>query len=1365
MVKGAKSNRHDGHRLSAHWNGCMKREGTIGAAAFLAIAAAVGISVQSGTKQGGAEDSPGRFAASRKAGNPRHTKSTVCDELREHLEDFLDSQKNSFPTPCAPGKSKSLNAASKANLQFVIATLPDPRHTHLSVSFDEATATIQEAAQDDGYDFDSSWLPWEQQEEQTYARLDDQKMAEQDRDDQEKQPGVLLFRKTVDLKEQPGVSTPSQAPFFGSYQNGLIVFVVGEDATHGIHQHQFRNALEWIKILSAMGQGRTDQIVILGPSFSGSFPSLAELLSNPDIASTLGLADTQKSAPVPIYSGSVSGRGSAVWFQRQMDEKYGKNTPRVIFHSFVMDDDQILDLFSTYMHAQQSPVDDGKVAILSEDETAYGSEAMKEDTAPGDPGLSDWRSQALKVYYPRDISALRGAYQTKSLFNNSSSEESQNQQRRNLPTDLADPAGIVHDSVRSYGANQTPLVQEAFLLELVTALRERGARYVVLRGSNPLDQLFLTNFLRRLYPDARIVIVTPDLLFMRERGATGLSGVMTLSTYPLSSLARHWTERPLLPANDRVFSSDGSEGLYNAFRLLINADLPEEKLPKKCRVSEPAWLPDKTVWRNSAESETQLFLPTVVCIQSPIADYAPPLWIDRSSCVKTEQTPICSYPGPAAWLSVIGVNRFWPLLPMNGEGASAEIPALEGENKPSQGTLRPPLLMKLLLLAVLSFSLFHLLCCWGGSYMAKPSFRAYFASSGDPKQTTLVALGSSLVVFLGLISAWSCGVFHAASVAMPYSRFACYCTVTTALLAWSACILHNYRVNQLNPVNKAASQPKDAVAAKNDTVKATKETKSAAFYRRLRKWTRKPLYRLFFAGLFPLLAILFFIFVFVVPLESVLRPENRVLTYWRAMNLGSGLSPIMPFISLFIGLYIAFWYTLHGLALFGPDRPRLPRPKQLEFQIPEPTKPGENTAASTEPPATQEQGTEDGKQVLRMFTQDAANDIEFAGKPLTFARRTRLSSKGGEAPDVTIQLGAKFPVTVLLFLLFGTVSAVLAGGVPIRSLGHENYAIVFLGWFLLSSSLMLALCYRMYMTWSELRQLLEYLDRIPLRRTMDALRGFSWGSVWKMSGNVLEVRYKLISRQLESMNHTIASLQPYRASADTPITMDMATDSMKCLEDMREAGHGFAKWYLQNYTNPDAGDLNAFRTFQKRVANVSGSLIRNLLLPVWRSENESLVLVSGKEPEAQATSRQLAPLAKDECVRNAEEFVCLTYMGFVQNILGRLRTMAIAIVALFLSCCIAISSYPFDPRQALSGVLIALFIVSSATIIFVYAGMHRDATLSHLTNTTPGELGSEFWMKLLLFVSPPLLGLLTRVFPGITDFIFAWLQPGLSSLK
>ena len=45
-------------------------------------------------------------------------------------------------------------------------------------------------------------------------------------------------------------------------------------------------------------------------------------------------------------------------------------------------------------------------------------------------------------------------------------------------------------------------------------------------------------------------------------------------------------------------------------------------------------------------------------------------------------------------------------------------------------------------------------------------------------------------------------------------------------------------------------------------------------------------------------------------------------------------------------------------------------------------------------------------------------------------------------------------------------------------------------------------------------------------RTLAALRRFTpWGSVWGMSGNVLDVRYKLLSRRLRSLGHTtLASL-------------------------------------------------------------------------------------------------------------------------------------------------------------------------------------------------------------------------------------------------
>jgi hypothetical protein len=47
-----------------------------------------------------------------------------------------------------------------AHMHYAIALTPDPRHTHLSPFFDRSIEAIQQAAQDDGYTYNSSWMPW-----------------------------------------------------------------------------------------------------------------------------------------------------------------------------------------------------------------------------------------------------------------------------------------------------------------------------------------------------------------------------------------------------------------------------------------------------------------------------------------------------------------------------------------------------------------------------------------------------------------------------------------------------------------------------------------------------------------------------------------------------------------------------------------------------------------------------------------------------------------------------------------------------------------------------------------------------------------------------------------------------------------------------------------------------------------------------------------------------------------------------------------------------------------------------------------------------------------------------------------------------
>jgi len=112
-----------------------------------------------------------------------------------------------------------------------------------------------------------------------------------------------------------------------------------------------------------------------------------------------------------------------------------------------------------------------------------------------------------------------------------------------------------------------------------------------------------------------------------------------------------------------------------------------------------------------------------------------------------------------------------------------------------------------------------------------------------------------------------------------------------------------------------------------------------------------------------------------------------------------------------------------------------------------------------------------------------------------------------------------------------------------------------------------------------------------------------------------------------------------------------------------------------------------------------------------------------------------------------------------------MRTMVMSILFLFVATAAAISSYPFDPRRGLAYTMLALFLVLGAVITYVYAQMHRDSTLSHVTNTNPEELGSDFWFKLAAAAVVPVVGLLTTFFPEISGFVSTWLQPGLQSIK
>jgi hypothetical protein len=167
-------------------------------------------------------------------------------------------------------------------------------------------------------------------------------------------------------------------------------------------------------------------------------------------------------------------------------------------------------------------------------------------------------------------------------------------------------------------------------------------------------------------------------------------------------------------------------------------------------------------------------------------------------------------------------------------------------------------------------------------------------------------------------------------------------------------------------------------------------------------------------------------------------------------------------------------------------------------------------------------------------------------------------------------------------------------------------------------------------------------------------------------------------------------------------------------------------------------------------------------MPAWKLEKLPLDCYAFTgEPDDSKRSASLPPPA-EAYVGNAEEFVCLTYLAFIQSVLARLRGLVAGGLAVFFACVAAAALLTLDPRPAVNASLLLLFVAFASIVVSVFWQMHRNDTLSYITNTDPGELGGEFWVQAVAFITGPVLALIAVAFPQFATWLFSFLQPGNS---
>jgi hypothetical protein len=1358
------------------------KQGIGWSAAILAvIVATIGVTSGNNAKSGSESGAPQEKAVQApETGQPEGSDFSrgPCLEIESHLKAFLDISRSTVIAPgscfkARGGKKKGTPdiqpkaeeaefLARAANLRFMIAMLPDPSHSHFPLQFDRMAEAIHQGASDESYVYDSSWFPWETGSS-NYSQIADQDEADSRKGDQEAQPGIMLFRRSLRAGQSDSCANAPGPPYCG----GLVVFVVGEEPTNGIHRTQFRNAAAWIAKLQ--GKQGSDGVLpsrILGPSFSGSIPSLASLIHD---------LRTSSDEKIQVYSGNVSGPRALEWFQSAVD-------PGVAFASFQLSDDVLLNQFCAYLRRSKFHL--SRLAIISEDQTAYGSEVVSHYDSLASCN-SEIGHRPLRLFYPRDISELRAAYQKQSIFSSRASSQTDASQRT-LSADVADPQGRQHDVIKTYGRDQTALSQEAVMQQIVSELRVHQSQYIVLRSSNALDQIFLSHYLRLSYSQGRIVILGADQLLRRESGAARLSGIMTLSTYPLLPWEPHWTQ-PSQQSNQRflhshrVFAQHGAEGEYVAVRALLhfpvvveagqrcedavthlqkagytyngNPNFDSEQLcdgtNSPLKFTQPSGdqargLVTLELRRERDPSETEVsavrvgkdlkknltlpipafsgFAPTHPELVIP--DYAAPFWVVDSKAQVTYPEEL------TVWLSVLGRNDFWPLAALNSASVKDEslgkqrtdsfghdlgralvsLFRLFGQQAYQDETrwYQMPLGMRVALAVLVIWAGFHFVCCRFPSVTTKPRHRTYFVyvEGNRGPYLCLLVMASITISTAATVLAWGYGAMS------PDGE------PVTSPTIWGWVIPFTWTIALLSLVINLWQQIPGGVGQAG-TERCSQSMLSGKLICQALAWSIG-------GSLLAYLALYF-------STERLQLVATRIPAYWRSMHLTDGVSPVIPLLALIGGMYLWIWYSLQGLALLGQDRPYLP--------------PGDSLLITNTKP-------EDESKLnwLRMFSQ------EHAGEPVekwcnTFPRRVLIAAAG-----------------LFVALAALTTFLVAADEVPLRSLGARSYGLLICLVVDGLMSIMLAKAWQLLKIWITLRNLLVHLDRLPLRRSMEAFQGVSWGSVWALSGNVLDMRYKLLTHESRCLTH----LRNCLSEDNQRLTLFNCRSPHEqaaavLIKNFQETQKAFASWYSRVYDKEKDWNQQELCNFQVELAKLAGQLMAQLLIPEWTEEKGELIEGDKSKDDKESPDEDLEGLTPvsmlPPCVRHAEAFVCYVYVGFIQNVMGRMRSLVMGMLWLYVATTIAMSSYPFDPRPAISGVMLLLLGALGTSVVFVYAQMHRDPILSLVTNTKPGELGADFWMKLIGFGAGPVLGLITTLFPEVTDFVFSWVQPGLSSIK
>jgi len=564
-------------------------------------------------------------------------------EQVEEVERTVKDEKGEHKFTVRKHAADNLAACSDgfSNFRFLVATVPDPVASHLDVEFDRAIESLQRAAAFEGYSFERYWLPWRSGNANGIATTGSATTLHTEERLRQEQPGLLIFRKLPKAaapkfkettEEEPKEirdpcfreAGPSRPP---DEDQRLLIFLVGEIPTAGLNRAAFFKSLDYIDQLMLPPDGNSPSttqplcVSIAGPQFSATLPALGEA-----IVKYKDRYQEKKKNGNPVFH--VVG--------------YGARSDSLIeaFHSKLRAANDLstfssLDLTSS--DAQNEIVtylcdlgyENSEIAVLGEDGSAYGNAISKDldwrkwqsNKAKSGCNPQTYPTEALYLSFPRDLSTIRNAMESES-----SSSETQQIAGVNIPSigvtlSLRQDETNERDSPADFARNQSSARVDSALQAIVRRLRTRRIQAVIVTATNPLDRVFLLQYLHLTVPDIRLATIGADDFMLGRARSIDLSGTLAVTSLPLLSGNSVVNGIGGETAKLINFPSNASEGIFLAATNLLwslNSDrrtLWVDQDAAKISECDDISIIGKTGFRTATRSTVQGTAQVYPCIQ------------------------------------------------------------------------------------------------------------------------------------------------------------------------------------------------------------------------------------------------------------------------------------------------------------------------------------------------------------------------------------------------------------------------------------------------------------------------------------------------------------------------------------------------------------------------------------------------------------------------------------------------------------------------------------------------------------------------------------------------------------------------------